>query len=183
MEDGRWTKGFSSLVSGLSSLVLVCVLALGGCKDKAKEEALAQAQEARMSETKLKGDLARAKRELADLKEELAAVKDTRDELHAQVERLTAERGGVLAEVQKTQERVKSLTAQSSQQVQSAGALQNEIKELRALVESQQAVITEQQALIGELQKTVEQLQSAAGQPAGAGGQPETAEPNKVSRN
>ena len=120
---------------------------------------------------KVKGDLARARRELADLKEELAAVKDTRDELHAQVERLIAERGGAIATTEKTQETVRNLTAQSSQQAQTVGSLQNETKELRALVENQQTVITEQQALIGKLQKTIEQLQGATGQPGGAEGQ------------
>jgi uncharacterized coiled-coil DUF342 family protein len=167
-----WTLGFPALV---------CALVLGGCKDKGKQEALAEAQEARTSLAKVKGDLARARRELADLKEELAAVKDTRDELHAQVERLIAERGGAIATTEKTQETVRNLTAQSSQQAQTVGTLQNETKELRALVENQQTVITEQQALIGELQKTIEQLQGATGQPGGTEGQARTAEPNKVS--
>lgn len=155
---------------------LVCVLAMGGCKDKQKEQALAEAQEAQASLVKVRAELAKTKRELADLKVELTAVKEDRDALQAQVKQLTEERGGVLAEAQKTQETVKSLAAQSSQQALSAGALQNEIKQLRSLVESQQAIVTEKQALIDELQKTIEQLHAAIGERL-TGGQGGT-EPN-----
>lgn len=156
---------------------MVCMLALGGCKDKQKEQALAEAQEAQSSLVKVRGELAKIKRELADLKVELDAVKEDRDALQAQNKQLIEEHGGVLAEAQKTQETVKSLAAQSSQQALSVGSLQNEIKQLRALVESQQAIVTEKQALIDELQKTIEQLQGALGEriTAGPGG---TTEPN-----
>ena len=177
MEDGRWAMDFSSLVSRLSSLVLVCMLALGGCKDKQKEQALAEAQEAQASLVKARGELAKTKRELADLKVELEAVKEDRDALQARNKQLIEEHGGVLAEAQKTQETVKSLAAQSSQQALSVGSLQNEIKQLRALVESQQAIVTEKQALIDEMQKIIEQLHAAMGEriTAGPGG---AAEPN-----
>ena len=155
---------------------LVSVLALGGCKDKQKEQALAEAQEAQASLVKVRAELAKTKRELADLKVELTAVKEDRDALQAQIKQLVEERGGVLAEAQKTQETVKSLAAQSNQQALSVGTLQNEIKQLRALVESQQAIVTEKQALIDELQKTIEQLHAAMGERiTGPGG---TAEPN-----
>lgn len=155
---------------------LVCVLVLGGCKDKQKEQALAEAQQAQASLAKVRGELAKTKRELADLKVELTAVKEDRDALHAQNKQLMEERGGALAEAQKTQEKVKTLAAQSSQQALSVGALQNEIKQLRALVESQQAIVTEKQTLIDELQKTIEQLQGVIGERlTGPGG---TTEPN-----
>jgi chromosome segregation ATPase len=160
--------------------VLICASALAGCKDKQKEEALAEAEQARVSLTKVKGDLARTRRELADLKEELAAVKENRDELHTQVEQLIEERGGAIAAAEKTQETVRDLTTQSTQQAQNVEALQNEIKQLRALVESQQAIVTEKQTLIDELQKTIEQLQAGAGEQA-TEGQGKAVEPNEPS--
>jgi len=175
-KDGRRAKGSSSLVSRLSSLVLICVLALGGCKDKQKEQALADAQEAQASLVKVRGELAKTKRELADLKVELTSVKEDRDALQAQNKQLIEEQGGVLAAAAKTQETVKSLAAQSSQQALSVGSLQNEVNQLRALVESQQAIVMEKQALIDELQKTIEQLHAALGERiTGPGG---TNEPN-----
>jgi septal ring factor EnvC (AmiA/AmiB activator) len=156
-------------------VVLACTLATGGCKDKQKEQALAEAQEAQASLVKVRADLAKTKRELADLKVELTAVKEDRDALQAQVKQLTEERGGALAEALKTQETVKSLAAQSSQQALSVGSLQNEIKQLRALVESQQAIVTEKQAIIDDLQKTIEQLHAAMGERiTGPGGSPES---------
>ncbi len=160
---------------------LICAWAIGGCKDKQKEQALAEAQQAQVSLAKARGDLARTRRELADLKEELAAVKEDRDGLHAQIQQLIEERGGVIAAAAKTQEAVRSLTTQSTQQAQSVDALQNEVKQLRALVESQQAIVTEKQALIDELQKTIEQLQGAMGEhlTEGQGG---AVEPNGPSR-
>lgn len=171
MEGGRWTMGFSPLVSRLSSLVLVCSLAMTGCKDKQQEQALADAE---ASLVKVRGELAKAKRELADAKVELNSVKEDRDALQTQNKQLTDERGGALAEALKTQEAVKTLAAQSSQQALSVTSLQNEIKQLRALVESQQAIVTEKQALIDELQKTIEQLHTAiGGRITAPGGSPE----------
>ncbi|UCC96871.1 MAG: hypothetical protein JSW66_13615 [Phycisphaerales bacterium] len=143
---------------------VVCALTFAGCKDKEREMALLEAEQARIELGKVKGDLARTQRELADLKQELVAAKDTRDELHLQVERLIKERSGVMAAAEQTQETVRTLTAQSTEQAQSVGTLQDEIKQLRTLVETQQTLITEQQATIDELQKTLDVLQGTAGE-------------------
>ena len=161
---------------------VVCTLACVGCKDKEKEKALVEAEEARTELNKVRGDLARTKREVTDLRKELDAAKETRDELHLKVEQLIRERTGVAAAAEQTQETVRALTAQSTEQAQSVESLQKEIKQLRALIETQQALITEQQATIAELQKT-------PGVPAGTtAGQESTedqkgnGEPNKVNK-
>jgi chromosome segregation ATPase len=143
---------------------VVCTLTVAGCKDKEREIALVEAEQARIELGKVKGDLARTQRELADLKQELVAAKDTRDELHLQVERLIKERSGVIAAAEQTQETVRALTAQSTEQAESVGTLQDEIKQLRTLVETQQALIAEQQATIAELQKTLDLLQGTPGE-------------------
>lgn len=146
---------------------VVCTLAPEGCKDQEKEKALLEAEQARAELNKSKGDLARTRRELADLKQELEAAKETRDELHLTVEQLIKERTGA---AEQTQETVRALTAQSTEQAQSVESLQKEIKQLRTLIETQQALIAEQQA-------TIEQLQKAPEMPAAAAAD---GEPNKV---
>jgi chromosome segregation ATPase len=141
----------------------VCALSFVGCKDKEKEMALLEAEQARIELGKVRGDLARTQRELADVKQELMVAKETRDELHLQVEKLIKERSGVIAAAEQTQERVRTLTAQSTEQAESVGTLQEEIQQLRSLVETQQALIADQQATIEELQRTLDVLQGTAG--------------------
>jgi predicted RNase H-like nuclease (RuvC/YqgF family) len=160
--------------------VVVCTLALGGCKNKEKERALVEAEEARTELNKVRGDLARTRREVADLRKELVAAKETRDELHLKVEQLLKERTGVAAAAEQTQETVRALTAQSTEQAQSVESLQKEIKQLRMLIETQQALITEQQATIAELQKTPGVPAGTTVGQEGPAGQQGGGEPNKV---
>jgi chromosome segregation ATPase len=159
---------------------VVCTLAPGGCKDREKERALLEAEQARTESNKAKGDLARTRREMADLKQELEAAKETRDELHLKVEQFVKERTGVAAAAEQTQETVRTLTAQSNEQAQSVESLQKDIRDLRTLIETQQALIAEQQATIDELQKT---LELSTGTPVGGENTEDRqsgGEPNKI---
>jgi len=153
----------------------VCTLACGGCKDKARERALVEAEEARTELNKVRGELARSKREVADLREELAAAKETRDELHLKVEQFVKERTGAAVAAEQTQETVRALTARSAEQTQSVELLQKEVKQLRALV-------AEQQATIAELQKTPQMPAGTAAGGEGAGAQQSDGEPNQSTK-
>jgi len=135
---------------------VICTLACGGCKDKARERALAEAEEAQTELNKVRGELARSKREVADLRKELTAAKETRDELHLKVEQFIKERTGA---------------ATAAEQAQSVESLQKELKQLRALV-------AEQQATIAEMQKRPEVPAGAAVGGDGAAGQ-QNSEPNE----
>jgi uncharacterized coiled-coil DUF342 family protein len=131
-------------------------LALTGCENKEKIKALEEAAEARMSLAKVQADLNRAKKQMAYLSEDLDTVTQSRDELQEQIEKLTGERDKTITAAQKEFEKVKDLTAKSNEQAESAGLLQNEINQLKAVIEEQRTAITEQQAMIEELQKIIE---------------------------
>jgi len=150
---------------------VICTLACGGCKDKARERALAEAEEAQTELNKVRGELARSKREVADLRKELTAAKETRDELHLKVEQFIKERTGAATAAEQAQEAVRTLTARSAEQAQSVESLQKELKQLRALV-------AEQQATIAEMQKRPEVPAGAAVGGDGAAGQ-QNSEPNE----
>lgn len=141
----------------VSVLFLVC----SGCKDEGKQKAIAEAEQAAISLTKLKTQLIRAEREIADLKEELDAVKASRDKLDLQMGNLMEERGNAIKAAQQAQEGVKSLTARSVEQTDNTSKLKIEIAQLRATTEAQSAVIEEQQATIEELEQTIELLQGS----------------------
>lgn len=140
-------------------VVLACAVVVAGCKDREREEALLEAEEARMSLVKVQAALTRAKREVADLKEELLAVKETRRELQTQVDQIIKEHGTAVAEAGNAEERIRQLTAQSDGQAESVSALQKEIAALKVLTETQQATIEELQATIEQLQGTSEEEQ------------------------
>ncbi len=162
---------------------VVCTLVPAGCKDKEREKALVEAEQTQAELNKVRGDLARTRREMADLRKELAAAKETRDELHLKVEQLLKERSGVTAAAEKTQETVRALTAQSTEQAQSVESLQKEIKQLKTLVETQQTLITEQQATISELRKTPEASPASTGNGEDPAGQQGGGEPNETPKN
>lgn len=146
-----------STTLGLFALLLF----LAGCEDEEKDKALAEAEQARVSLTRVKAQLARAEREIADLNESLETVKQNRDELASQVAELSRDRGIAFASSQEAQEMARSLSARSSEQNASAAALQGQINDLASLVESQERTIAEQNETIDELLKTVELLQGS----------------------
>ena len=157
----------------------VCMLPAAGCKDKQTEKLLVEAEQTKAELNKAKGDLTRTRREMADLKRELDAAKETRDELHLTVERLLKERSGVAAAAEQTQEAVRTLTAQSTEHAQIVESLQKDIKQLRALIETQQTLIAEQQATIEILRKNPDLPAGTTKSGGSTEGQP-LSEPNKV---
>ncbi len=153
----------------LRTIGCVCMLAyalvIAGCKDEEREQALAEAEEARLALVKVKTALSRANREITDLKEELAAVKETRNELQARIDQIIREHGSVVAEAGNAKERLRQLAAQSDDQAKSMSTVQSENAELKTMAETQQATIDEQKATIEELKKTIEELQGTSEDP------------------
>lgn len=136
-------------------VVLTCVF-IAGCNDEEKERALEEAETSRRELARVRTALSRANRELTDLKEELVAVKETRNELQAQVDEVVKEHGSVVAAAGNAEERIRLLTAQSSNQAKNVTTLQSELARYKTLSETQQVTIE-------ELEKAIEQLQGTAG--------------------
>ena len=89
-------------------------------------------------------------------------MKETRNDLQTQLDQMIKERGSIVAQAGSAQEKIKELTAQSSDQAKSVSELQSEIARYKTLTETQQATIDEQKAMIEELKKTLEQLQGTS---------------------
>lgn len=141
--------------------LLACAIALFGCEDDEKKNALADAERSRMSLVKAEAKLTRAQRQIADLQEELDAVKEKRDTLDAQVKKLLEDQGKAVAVAQEAQEGIRNLAARSTVQTESVATLQAQINELASIIQSQEKIISEQEATIDELLKTIELQQQS----------------------
>lgn len=148
MPKGRRTVG---------CLVLLVCIFITGCKDEEKERALEEAETYRRELVRAKAALTRANREMTDLKEELVAVKESRNYLQAQVDQIVKEHGSVVAAAGNAEEKIRQLTALSSEQTKNVSTLQAELARYKTLTETQQATIE-------ELQNAIEQLQGTTGE-------------------
>jgi chromosome segregation ATPase len=142
-----------------------CMIAVLGCRDKEREQALTEAEQAKKALATVEAQLERAKSEMAFLQEQLDAVTETRDEFEQQLRQLVGDRDSAVAASQIAQAASGRLTAQLSKQTDSTAVLEKEIERLTALVKDQQATITEQDAAIDELTKTIAQIQTITERP------------------
>jgi DNA repair exonuclease SbcCD ATPase subunit len=136
-------------------LLLACAFLLVGCQDDEKDRALEDAEQSRVSLRKTEAKLARAQQEIVDLEQLLQTVTERRDMLETQVEALLANQGKTAAAAQEAQKGIKSLTARATVQSANEAALQSQISELTAIVQSQEQTIAEHEATIEELLKTI----------------------------
>jgi len=142
-----------------------CMMAVLGCRDREREEALAEAEQAKKALARAEVQLERAKSEMAFLQEQLDAVTETRDEFEQQLRQLVGDRDNAVAASQMAQAATGRLTTQLSRQTDSTAALEKEIERLTAVVKDQQATIAEQDAAIDELTKTIAQTQTITEKP------------------
>lgn len=126
-------------------LALLPLLLLGGCESRALEEAQQEARDAQVTIEKLKYNLNEANREISRLKAELGAVRQTRDEVQDRIVQLIEERDQASALAEQAQNMVAQLTTRASGQATAATALEEQIAELKALVEDQQKLIEQLQ--------------------------------------
>jgi chromosome segregation ATPase len=136
-------------------LLLACAFLLVGCQDDEKNRALEEAEQSRISLRKTEAKLARAQQEIADLEQLLETVTERRETLEAQVEALLADQGKTVAAAQEAQQGIRNLTTRTTVQGENETALQRQIGELTAIIQSQEETIAEQEATIEELLKTV----------------------------
>ncbi len=136
-----------TLVVGFAGLLLLSV-AGAGCKDRGLQQAQEEAAEAKATVERLKFNLEQARKETSTLRAEFNAVRQSRDELEEKVARLIEERDQAVTVTRQAQDVINELAARSSGQAGATAALEQQIADLRALVE-------EQQALIEQLQKGV----------------------------
>jgi chromosome segregation ATPase len=153
------TRGAICVILSLS------VLAATGCSDRGREKAEAEAAEKTVLLSKVRAELARAQRQIAELEEDLTAVAQTRDELDRQLTDLIEEHDKEAAAARVAREVADRLAVHSSDQAQSASALETRLKELTTVIEQQKATIAEQQGVIEELQKAIAEMQQAAPPP------------------
>jgi len=150
---------------------LCLLILLGGCKDRALDQAQQEAREAKATINKLNYSLKTAAEEIATVKAELAAVRQGREETQKQMDQLVRERDQAATFAQNAQEAITRLTTQTSGQGSTTAALQKQAAELKTLVE-------EQQKLIEQLQKGAT-AQPAATPPAQAADKQATSDPNE----
>lgn len=134
---------------------LLLAFAAVGCEDRNAERARQEAVTARAEAERLKFNLQKARQEIDDLEAELTAVRESRDALEDRVAQLIQERDDALSYAAEAEDAVADLTSQARGRANTAASLEQEVTQLRALVE-------DQQELIEELQK---------GEPAGPAGQ------------
>jgi len=125
---------------------LFLLLLVAGCEDRGLDEARKEAVSARAEAERLKFNLEKARQEISELKAELHAVRQSRDELQESVAQLVQERDEALTYAAEAQDSVVALTSRAQGQISATAALEQEIAQLRDLVE-------EQQALLEQLQK------------------------------
>lgn len=138
-------------------ILLTCSLLFMGCDDEEKKKALEDAEEAKLTLSRVKASLKKANKQIAELNEVLGVVTDSRDELQKQIQKLLQEQSDVIAQVEKAQEGINDRTSELNQQTQSVTMLQNQIKKLNALIEEQETIIAEQQIIIEQMQNTPKQ--------------------------
>lgn len=130
-------------------LLLLLLLPAGtGCKDRAAQQEVADAR-AKVQAMRL--NLERAAKEISDLKAERDAIRQNRDELQEKVTQIVQERDQVSLLAQQSQSVIKDLTTRTSGQLSATAALEQQVAQLKALVEEQQ--------------KTIERLKSAVAAP------------------
>jgi chromosome segregation ATPase len=127
-------------------LGLLCLsTGLTGCKDTAKENALAEAAAAKTELTKVKADLAKITSERDNLKLEMATVTEARDKLQAtvgqtanikeQLVSLTEERDTAVAKATSEQTIAEKLKGQLAEQIQKIAGLEGQNKQLQAMID------------------------------------------------
>ena len=120
--------------------VLGCSLILAGCdrSKKEREEAIAEAAEARANFAKAQVVLAKTEKEKNILKSELAAAIEARAKLHEKVSELAKGRDGAVAKAKIAEEQVENLTGQLKEQMEKFSKLQEQNKKLQATIEELQ---------------------------------------------
>jgi len=121
-------------------VVLGCSLILAGCDggEKEKDEAIAEAAEARANLAKAQVALAKTEKEKDNLKSELAAVTQAQEELQYQVTELTVERDAAIAKAKDAQAIVEGLREQLREKTEEIRELEEWNKELQATIQELQ---------------------------------------------
>ena len=127
------------------AIFLCSLLSLTGCKDAEREQAVAEAAEAKEGLIKVKADLAKIMSERDSLKLELTAVTDARDKLQAAVDHaknikeqlsgLTEERDTAIAKATEAQSIVEKLKSQLAEQIQKVTGLEGQNKKLQEMID------------------------------------------------
>jgi chromosome segregation ATPase len=154
---------------GLGLVVMVGLATVAGCKGRELEKARVEARLAKATVTKLEVRLAKAVQEIDDTKNELNIVRQSRDELQRKVNQLTAERDKASGMAQRAQQMAADLSTRASGQANTTASLQQQVNELKALVEQQAATIKEQQGIIDVLQKGMVEMPTGMEQPIEGG--------------
>ncbi len=158
------------LPSLIAASVLLPLIFVAGCRNRALEQARQEARDAKSAAQKMDYSLQAAAKEIATLKEELSTVRQDREEVQKRVDQLARERDQASVFAQQAQEAISNLTTRESGQKSITAALEKQIAELKILVEDQH--------------KEIEQLRKgAAPQPGTATAQatenPPIADPNQ----
>lgn len=130
----------------MSVVIFLCsMLALTGCKDTERKEAVAEAAAAKAELTKIKANLASIISERDNLKSELATVVGARDKLQAavdqaasmkeQLSKLTGERDTAIAKATEAQGIVEELKSQLAEQMQKITGLEGQNKKLQETID------------------------------------------------
>ena len=136
------TKSKKNLAIIFLSILLFSLI---GCKDTKREDAIAEAAEAKTELAKIKESLASIMSERDDLKFELASVKDAHDKLQAMAEQaanveeqlagLVEERDSAIAKATEAQSMVEKLKSQLAEQLQKITGLEGQNKKLQDMID------------------------------------------------
>ena len=133
------TKSKKNLVVIFSYILLCGLFSLTGCKNAAEEEAVAEAETAKIELTKVKAELASMISKGKDLKLKLAAVTEARDKLQGVAEQLgglTKERDSAIAKAIEAQGMVEKLKSQLTEQIQKVTGLQDQNQKLQEMIDA-----------------------------------------------
>jgi len=128
--------------------IMCCLLALPGCKDTEKENAVAEAAKAKAELANTQLTLVQTEQERDSLKSELAAVIKARDKLQdvaneamnikGQLSNLTKERDTAVTKAANIQDLLEALNSQLQAQITKANDLQTENSQLQATIKQRQ---------------------------------------------
>ena len=129
----------------LISMVLLCGFLLTGCKDSAKEEAIAEAAASKSELTKVKDSLAKMLSERDSLKLKLTTVMEAHEKLQSitkqatnvqeKLTTLTQQRDAAIAKATGAQTMVDNLKTQLSDQVKKFTELQGQNTKLQEIID------------------------------------------------
>lgn len=111
--------------------MLCCLLMVAGCKEGEKEQALAEAAEAKAQLATTQVDLARSAKDKDALTLQLATAAQARDTLQEQVDKLTKSRDEAVKSAQK---QIKSLTVLLRDQSKETARLEAQNEKLQATI-------------------------------------------------